>query len=103
VSKKDKVTIFSERLVLGEVAWVSGAALLMQRSTFNEIDGFDENFFLYKEEEDLCLRIRKKGHSVLYDPNVKILHFGSVVAFKDKYFAASLAYYREKNGDEDTV
>lgn len=50
-----------------EAPWVSGAVLLVARETLELLGGFDEHFFLYKEEEDLCLRIRSLGQKVVYD------------------------------------
>ena len=44
-----------------EVAWVSGAAMLVERAAFVALGGFDEKLFLYKEDEDLCLRLREAG------------------------------------------
>ena len=78
-------------------AWVSGAVLLVEKQIFNKVNGFDERLFLYKEEEDLCLRIRQEKYEVLYDPSVKILHIGSVVAKKSKYMKKSLDYFLEKH------
>jgi len=80
------------------VAWVSGAVLLMDRDAFERAGGFDERFFLYKEEEDLCLRLRRAGHRILYEPSVAVRHRGSVVARKDDpTFAESIAYFEGKN------
>ncbi len=62
------------------VAWVSGAALMIEHEAFNAVGGFDENLFLYKEDEDLCLRLRRAGGLVLYEPSVVVRHQGSVVA-----------------------
>lgn len=80
-----------------QVAWVSGAVFLIEKEIFDKMDGFDEKFFLYKEEEDLCLRIRNNGGGILYYPNVKVLHHGSVVACTDKYMSASRQYFIEKH------
>lgn len=80
-----------------EVAWVSGAVFLIRREDFEGAGGFDENFFLYKEEEDLCLRLRKKGRKVIYLPDIKVFHYGSVVASKDKFFVESDRYFLEKH------
>lgn len=66
-----------------EVAWVSGAFLTVRRQAFAAVGGFDEAFFLYKEEEDLCLRIRRAGGRVLYVPQAAATHVGGVVAGRD--------------------
>lgn len=58
----------------GEVDWVSGASLMMRTSAFEEVGGFDEKFFLYFEEVDLCRRAREKGWKVVYEPRVRIVH-----------------------------
>lgn len=82
-----------------DCAWVSGAVFLIRKSTFEEIGGFDENFFLYKEEEDLCLRIRRQDRKskILYYPEVSICHIGSVVAKKSKFFKKSYKYFLKKH------
>jgi N-acetylglucosaminyl-diphospho-decaprenol L-rhamnosyltransferase len=58
----------------GPVDWVSGASLIMRSSTFEDIGGFDEGFFLYFEEVDLCRRARKAGWDVVYEPRVRVMH-----------------------------
>lgn len=83
----------------GEVAWVSGAASLLRTAAFKSVGGFDEKFFLYKEEEDLFLRLRQKGYTIHYDPSIAIVHIGSVVANKhSRHFEQSIAYYNQKHG-----
>ncbi len=56
------------------VNWAIGAAMLMKRSYYNELKGFDEDYFLYMEDEDLCLRSWKKGNPVIYVPSAKMIH-----------------------------
>lgn len=58
----------------GPVDWVSGASLMMRASLFEQIGGFDEKFFLYFEEVDLCRRARHAGWSVVYEPRVRVVH-----------------------------
>lgn len=72
-----------ERPAPAEAAWVSGAFLMVRREAFAAVGGFDEDFFLYKEEEDLCLRIRRAGGRVLYVPTAEVTHVGGVVAGRD--------------------
>lgn len=79
------------------VAWVSGAMLMLRRSAFDEVGGFDERFFLYKEEEDLCLQLRRAGWWIVYDPRVEAMHIGSVVARRDEELDASTELYFAKN------
>ncbi len=80
-----------------EVAWVSGAALLIRRATLAAVGGFDRNLFLYKEDEDLCLRVRRAGGHVIYQPAVVVRHHGSVVADRPEALARSLNYYVTKH------
>lgn len=58
----------------GEIAWVLGACMLLKRGLFNEINGFDEDYFLYGEDIDICLRIRLAGHAIGFTDTVKIMH-----------------------------
>lgn len=82
-------SFWKNRNNISEVAWVSGAFLLINRSIFEKNNGFDSNFFLYEEEKDLCLRIRKIGYKIIYCPQIKVFHYGSVVASKKKFFRLS--------------
>lgn len=51
-----------------------GSCLLVRKNEFKKIKGFDEKFFLYREETDLCLRYLKNGFKIRYIPNVTIRH-----------------------------
>lgn len=90
-------SFWQERKRVSEVAWVSGAVFLIKREVFDKEGGFDESFFLYKEEEDLCLRVRNKGYKIIYDPKITIMHYGGVVAKKELYLAQSDEYFRKKH------
>lgn len=54
--------------------WVSGGAFIMQKKVFDEVGGFDENFFMYWEDVDLCRRVRQAGYSVIMDPTARVTH-----------------------------
>lgn len=57
-----------------QVPWVAGSSLLVRRSMFEGVGGFDERFFLYFEDIDFCLRLARRGDKVYYDPTVTLLH-----------------------------
>jgi len=57
-----------------EVDIVVGAAFFIRADLFNLLGGFDEKFFMYFEESDLCQRVRTKGYKVLYTPHVSLIH-----------------------------
>lgn len=80
-----------------EVAWVSGAAMLVEHAAFRAIGGFDEKLFLYKEDEDLCLRLRSGGASVIYEPGLTVRHVGSVVADRHAEMAGATSYFFAKH------
>jgi GT2 family glycosyltransferase len=54
--------------------WVSGACMLVRRSVLERIRGFDERFFLYCEDMDLCMRARAAGGLIRYEPDVTVRH-----------------------------
>ncbi|MGV3580938.1 MAG: glycosyltransferase family 2 protein [Methylophilus sp.] len=58
----------------GEIAWILGASMLIKRSVYDEISGFDPDYFLYGEDADICLRLRKHGYQIGYCDSVKITH-----------------------------
>jgi GT2 family glycosyltransferase len=57
-----------------EPGWVSGACLLARRAALDAVSGFDERFFLYEEDADLCRRVRAAGFKVLFTPEVEVRH-----------------------------
>lgn len=58
-----------------EVDAVSGSFLGVKREIFNQLNGFDEDYFMYAEDLDICLRIKKHGCRNYYYPGTSILHF----------------------------
>jgi N-acetylglucosaminyl-diphospho-decaprenol L-rhamnosyltransferase len=61
-----------------KVNWVAGASVLMRGEMLREIGLFDEEFFLYFEETDLCLRAARAGWDCWYVPQARCVHIGSV-------------------------
>lgn len=64
----------------GTVDWASGACLVVPRGVLEEIAGFDEGFFMYAEDVDLCRRIWDLGRTVVYTPSVTCIHAGGASA-----------------------
>jgi len=60
------------------VDWLAGASMLIRRQVLEQIGMFDEGFFLYFEETDLCLRAHRAGWRVLYVPDSQVAHIGGV-------------------------
>lgn len=59
-----------------DVDWVPGAFSIIRKTVLDRIGFFDENFFLYYEEVDLCRRIKYAGYAVRYLPDVVVIHLG---------------------------
>ncbi|WGW04463.1 glycosyltransferase family 2 protein [Tropicibacter oceani] len=60
------------------VDWLAGASMMMRQSVLDQIGLFDETFFLYFEETDLCLRAARAGHETHYVRDSEVMHIGSV-------------------------
>jgi GT2 family glycosyltransferase len=58
-----------------EVDWVTGAFMMVRRDVFELLGGFDERFFMYWEDSDLCLRALKAGWKTMYEPRAEVIHF----------------------------
>lgn len=56
------------------VDWIAGMFMLFRRETYGAVGGFDEAYFLYYEDVDICWRLHAKGYSVVYDPRAEITH-----------------------------
>ncbi|HEX7460137.1 MAG TPA: glycosyltransferase family 2 protein [Acidimicrobiales bacterium] len=57
-----------------DVDWVSGACFLVRRDAFEQVGGFDESYFMYMEEVDLCWRLGRAGWTVAYAPAAEVTH-----------------------------
>ncbi|MFZ0455689.1 MAG: glycosyltransferase family 2 protein [Ignavibacteriaceae bacterium] len=75
-----------------KIGWVMGAALFISKKLFEEINGFDPDYFLYFEEMDLCKRVIDKGLPVTYLSDIKIEHLGSISSKKNYYFFTKMFY-----------
>jgi GT2 family glycosyltransferase len=56
------------------VDWVSGACMLARRDALQQVGGFDERYFLYWEDADLCRRLRGRGYEIRYAPAATAVH-----------------------------
>jgi GT2 family glycosyltransferase len=57
-----------------QVDWVSGAAMCIRREAWDQVGGFDEGYFMYAEDMDLCLRLQQAGWRICYVPEAVIVH-----------------------------
>lgn len=64
----------------GSPDWASGACLLVRRSVLEELGGWDEGFFMYCEDKDLCRRARDRGYDVRFEPAALAHHTGGASA-----------------------
>lgn len=100
----------AEHSNISEVDWVSGAAMIMRRKIFDEADGFDEDFFLFYEDADICKRLNDAGYKILFYPYSDIMHYkGENVnpdfSGKTYFFSkqSQLLYYKIHNSITDKL
>jgi GT2 family glycosyltransferase len=82
------VTVGTQRR---EVAFASGAAMLVRREAWEAVGGFDDRYFMYGEDLDLCLRLRLAGWSVGLEPAARVVHDYMFTRGRYKWF------YLERN------
>jgi GT2 family glycosyltransferase len=103
---------WADQMKPAEVDWVPGAYGIIRRDLLERIGFFDERFFLYYEEVDLCRRIKAAGYRVEYWPDVVVTHLGGESSKTVKSLAlsssgrqltlwrmrAAFLYYRKHHG-----
>lgn len=88
-------SIIDKHSTLFDVDWVRGACMLITRTAWQEVDGFDEDFIMYTEEVDLCLRVCRAGWQIYHVPSVAIIHFEDQSARKVRLDVLRL-YHRSR-------
>ena len=93
-------TFVDERSVT-EVDCISGAFIMMRREVFEFVSGFDEDYFMYGEDIDLCYRLKQKGFKILYYGEVFFTHLkgesSSSSLFVLKHFYNSMQIFYDKH------
>jgi len=67
------------------VDWIDGACLMLRRAALDEVGLFDEQFFMYSEDEDLCFRLRRHGWTICYSAKGNALHHGAASTSQKKF------------------
>lgn len=93
----------------GNIAWVLGASMVARRDILLNLGGFDDSFFLYAEDLDLCLRMRQNGWGIGFISEAVVFHWGGQserenlpVEVWAKKFQAEMDFYR-KHYTERTI
>lgn len=89
----------------GPVDWLAGASLMMRQDVLDEIGLFDETFFLYFEETDLCRRAHNAGYDIVFVRDSVVMHLGSVSTgmrtwsrTPDYWFDSRFHYFAKNHG-----
>lgn len=98
---------FLDEHQVNEVDAVSGSFMLCRHDVLNKTGGFDESFFMYGEDLDLCYRVKKAGYRVVYNPAASIIHFKGK-SKSDRvdtkfYFYESMKIFSRKHGKGDRL
>jgi N-acetylglucosaminyl-diphospho-decaprenol L-rhamnosyltransferase len=86
-----------------EADWLGGACLVFPRETYQQLNGFDEDFFLFVEDVDICERAWRLGWKVIYMPMATVKHYHSTSVDKARlisthhYHISPLLYFRKRN------
>lgn len=92
----------------GPVDWVSASAILVRRSAFESVKGFDESFFLYAEEIDFCARLRSSGFAIHWIPGCPSSHAsgsstGGLPAMGKEEWARGFRQYIAKHSERPVL
>jgi GT2 family glycosyltransferase len=87
------------------VDWISGAFMLIRKNTYNEIKGFDEDYFMYVEDVDFCKKIDKIGLNRIFLTNFSYIHFVGFNTNKNHLLIEGYKIYIKKhtNGIKNVI
>lgn len=80
-----------------EVAWIVGAVMLFDKSKMDELGYFDEQFFLYREDVDICKRARDAGKKVIHCKGVSMPHVGAGSTPRSKEILQFIHYHKGRS------
>jgi GT2 family glycosyltransferase len=83
------------------IDWIDGACLMLRRSALEDVGLFDERFFMYSEDEDLCFRLKQRGWSVCFTARGSVTHCGGASAAQNRveslarYYSSQMEFLRK--------
>lgn len=95
-----------------KVAYIFGADMMLPKAVFDRVSGFDPDFFMYAEEEELTWRITQLGLDVMCIPQAKIIHLEGATVKKQNEFSTrqfkmrmngTLIYYKKRFGEAEAA
>ena len=69
-----------------KVDWLAGACFMIKKNVWTDIEGFDERYFMYCEDIDLCRKTWGAGYEVWYYPNVAMIHYHKRLSAQKKWW-----------------
>lgn len=97
IGKDNSVISFDSKADVVFPAWVAGMCLLFDTQAYRTLGGFDEGYFLYYEDVDICARIWKEGLRLVACPNIKVTHDAQRASRRNsqhmRWHALSMARY----------
>lgn len=69
------------------VEWVAGMFMVFRAAAYRAVRGFDEAYYLYYEDVDICRRLHEQGWSVVYEPGAHVVHAAQRASRKDRHLA----------------
>jgi len=84
-----------------EVDAIVGAFMLIRKDIYDQVKGFDEDYFMYGEDLDLCFRIKKAGYKIFYYPETSIIHYKgestkkSSVTYVNNFYGAMQVFVKK--------
>lgn len=103
---KDHPGYFARAVIASDYSAVSGACMMVKRRVFEEVEGFDENLAVAYNDVDLCMKIRKAGYLIVYNPYAELYHYESksrgleVTPEKAKRLDFESGHFRSKWSEE---
>ena len=93
ITRKNVLSMLSDGTTPMKVDWVSGACMVIRRKALEDVGLFDEQFFMYWEDADICRRMRERGWEVVYFPRAQIVHY-SGVSSSQRVFRSLLEFHK---------